>query len=62
MVTVLTSVLPLVGAAAGWGPGTLYLAATGEWTRAIVLLVWGAVVISGVDNFLRPPQPREPNA
>jgi predicted PurR-regulated permease PerM len=54
MVTVLTSVLPLVGAAAVWVPGTLYLAVTGEWTRAIVLLVWGTVVISGVDNFLRP--------
>jgi predicted PurR-regulated permease PerM len=27
---------------------------TGEWIRAIVLLVWGTLVISGVDNFLRP--------
>jgi predicted PurR-regulated permease PerM len=54
MVTVLTSVLPLVGAAAVWVPGTLYLAVTGEWPRAIALLIWGTVVISGVDNFLRP--------
>jgi len=54
MVTVLTSVLPLVGAAAVWAPGTVYLAMTGEWIRAIVLLVWGTLVISGVDNFLRP--------
>jgi predicted PurR-regulated permease PerM len=54
MVTVLTSVLPLVGAAAVWVPGTLYLAVSGEWPRAIALLIWGTVVISGVDNFLRP--------
>lgn len=54
MVTVLTSVLPLVGAAAVWVPGALYLASSGSWTGAVVLLVWGTVVISGVDNFLRP--------
>jgi predicted PurR-regulated permease PerM len=54
MVTVLTSVLPLVGAAAVWIPGTLYLLATGHWPQAIILAVWGTAVISGVDNFLRP--------
>lgn len=54
MVTVLTSVLPLVGAAAVWVPGTLYLVTAGHWGRAIVLAVWGVAVISGVDNFLRP--------
>ena len=54
MVTVITSVLPLVGAAAVWVPGTLYLVFTGDWAKAIVLAVWGTVVISGVDNFLRP--------
>jgi predicted PurR-regulated permease PerM len=54
MVTVLTSVLPLIGAAAVWVPGTIFLALNGEWPRAIVLLVWGALVISSVDNFLRP--------
>jgi predicted PurR-regulated permease PerM len=54
LVTVLTSVLPLVGAAGVWVPGTLYLAISGDWSRAIVLLLWGVIVISGVDNFLRP--------
>ena len=53
-VTVLTSVLPLVGAAAVWVPGTLYLMLVGHWVQAIVLAVWGTAVISGVDNFLRP--------
>ena len=54
MVTVVTSVLPVVGAAGVWAPGAAYLAATGQWTRAIILAVFGTAVISTVDNFLRP--------
>ena len=54
MVTVVTSVLPVVGAAGVWAPGAVYLAATGDWTRAIILAVFGTAVISTVDNFLRP--------
>jgi predicted PurR-regulated permease PerM len=54
MVTVVTSVLPIFGAAAVWVPGAVYLGIVGQWTQAIVLLAWGTLVISGVDNFLRP--------
>jgi len=54
LVTVVTSMLPVVGAAGVWAPGAVYLAATGHWTRAIILAVFGAAVISAVDNFLRP--------
>jgi predicted PurR-regulated permease PerM len=54
MVTVLTSVLPLVGAAAVWVPGAVYLVAVGEWPRAVALVLWGTLVVSGLDNFLRP--------
>ena len=54
MVAVVTSVLPMVGAAGVWAPGALYLAATGHLTRAIILAVFGTAVISTVDNFLRP--------
>ena len=50
----MTSVLPLIGAAAVWIPGKLYLLVIGHWAQAIVLAVWGTAVISGVDNFLRP--------
>jgi predicted PurR-regulated permease PerM len=53
MVTVLTSVLPMVGAAGVWVPGVIYLIANGRWPAAIVLAVSG-VAISTVDNFLRP--------
>lgn len=54
MVAVVTSVIPLAGAAAVWVPGAVYLAVTGHWVRAIVLAALGGVVISSVDNFLRP--------
>jgi predicted PurR-regulated permease PerM len=54
MVTVVTSVVPVVGAAGVWAPGVVYLAATGHWTHAIILAVFGTAVISTVDNFLRP--------
>jgi predicted PurR-regulated permease PerM len=54
MVTVLTSVLPVVGAAGVWVPGVVYLIASGRWPAAIVLAVWGSIVISASDNFLRP--------
>jgi predicted PurR-regulated permease PerM len=54
LVTVFASVVPFVGAAGVWVPGTVYLLAVGAWQKAIVLAVWGAAVVSSVDNFLRP--------
>ena len=51
---VVTSVLPLVGTAAVWIPGAVYLALTQEWWRAIVMVLWGAAVVSSIDNLLRP--------
>ena len=54
LVTVVTSVLPVVGAAGVWVPGAVYLAATGHGARAIILAVFGTAVISTADNFLRP--------
>ena len=52
--TVVTSVMPLIGAAAIWLPAAVYLALTHEWGRAIVLAMWGAGVVGSIDNFLRP--------
>jgi len=54
MVTMFSSLLPVVGAFAVWGPATVYLAVSGEWPRAIVMAIWGAFVVSGIDNVLRP--------
>lgn len=46
--------IPLAGSFLVWLPLAIYLMATGHWTKAIILIVWGALVISTVDNFLRP--------
>ena len=54
VVTLFTSMIPMLGAWIVWVPGALYLLLTGSWIKAIVLSVWGGVVISSIDNFLRP--------
>lgn len=48
------SLLPLVGAWLVWGPAAIWLFATGEIGRGVLLVVLGAGVVSTVDNFLRP--------
>ena len=54
LVTAFASMVPLVGTAAVWVPGTVYLLMIGAWPKAIVLAVWGAAIVSSVDNVLRP--------
>jgi predicted PurR-regulated permease PerM len=48
------SILPVVGAALVWVPAGLYLIFTGAVWKGIFVLLWGAVVISMVDNIVRP--------
>lgn len=48
------SLIPFVGAAGVWIPCTVYLFATGQVVRALILLAYGSLVISMVDNVLRP--------
>ncbi len=48
------SLIPSVGTALIWAPAALYFFATGETTKAIVLVVVGGGIISMVDNVLRP--------
>jgi predicted PurR-regulated permease PerM len=54
LVTAFASMVPLVGTAAVWVPGTLYLLTIGAWHKAIVMAVWGAAVVSSIDNLVRP--------
>ena len=46
--------IPIAGSFFVWLPISIYLMMTGHWTKAIFLLLWGALVISTIDNFLRP--------
>jgi len=48
------SILPVVGAALVWVPAGLYLIFTGAIWKGVFVLAWGAVVISTVDNIVRP--------
>ena len=48
------AMLPAVGAALVWLPVALYLLITGEVAKGILLIAYGALVISLIDNLLRP--------
>jgi predicted PurR-regulated permease PerM len=53
-ITAIASVLPLVGSALVWVPGAITLFALGDVGRAIGLAIFGAVVVSNIDNVMRP--------
>ena len=46
--------IPVAGSFLVWLPLSIYLMLTGHWTKALLLIIWGALVISTIDNFLRP--------
>lgn len=50
----LFSFIPIGGTALIWGPASLILLVTGYIAEGIILLAIGVIVISSVDNFLRP--------
>ena len=53
-VMVVLSVIPAVGAALVWVPAVAYLFLVGKVGAAIGLLAWCVLVVSTLDNFLRP--------
>jgi predicted PurR-regulated permease PerM len=53
-VTAFASVLPLFGSALVWLPGCIVLFAIGNVGQAIGLAIFGGVVVSNVDNVMRP--------
>jgi len=54
VVMVILSVLPLVGASIVWIPVTIFLLASGAWVKALILTLFGVLVIGLIDNLLRP--------
>ena len=48
------AVMPVFGAALVWVPAALYLWVTGETASAVILILWGAIVVSLIDNLLYP--------
>ncbi|MGH9957369.1 MAG: AI-2E family transporter [Pyrinomonadaceae bacterium] len=51
---VFLSMIPMLGAFLVWVPAAIYLAVTGHTLKAILLVLWGTLVIGMIDNFLRP--------
>ena len=54
VVMIFLSMIPMLGAFIVWVPAAIYLGLTGHWAKAVMLAVWGALVIGSIDNFLRP--------
>jgi len=50
----LLAVVPVFGAFVVWIPTAIFLALEGNWTKALILTAWGAVVVGGIDNLLYP--------
>ena len=48
------SLVPAIGTGLVWAPVAIYLFATGDVQRGIILLAFGLFVISTIDNVLRP--------
>lgn len=54
VVMTVLSLLPVVGSFMVWGPVGIYFLLTGDLVRGLIMLAFGALVISVVDNILRP--------
>jgi predicted PurR-regulated permease PerM len=54
VLTAFVCMIPVAGSFLVWLPLAIYLIIAGYWTRAILLIIWGGLVISTIDNLLRP--------
>jgi predicted PurR-regulated permease PerM len=54
VIAVLASLLPFGGTALVWVPAAIVLAAQGHWGQTIFMVIWGVVLVSLVDNVVRP--------
>lgn len=48
------ALLPIGGAALVWIPGAVFLLLTGSTLQGVLLAIWGLVLVSLPDNFLKP--------
>ena len=54
VVMALMALIPVVGAFVVWIPAAIYLALEGHWDKALILTLWGVIVVGTIDNLLRP--------
>lgn len=48
------SIIPVVGSSIVWVPAAIYLLVEGAIWKGVFLLIWGTVVVSAIDNIIRP--------
>ncbi|MDZ4217277.1 MAG: AI-2E family transporter, partial [Candidatus Gracilibacteria bacterium] len=54
IVSMLTAFIPFVGAGIIWGSIAIIYLIIGEWGSALFIVIWGSLLVSSVDNLLRP--------
>lgn len=54
VIAALAALLPFGGTALVWIPAAIVLAAQGRWGATIFMVLWGALLVSLVDNIVRP--------
>jgi len=50
----LAAMVPILGSPLGWVPACVYLSFTGETWQAVGMLLYGILLISGIDNVVKP--------
>lgn len=50
----LLAIFPILGTGFVWAPAVIFLVYTGSWVKAVVLFIWGSLVVGLIDNFLYP--------
>jgi len=48
------ALIPIIGTALVWLPGAIYLLMNGQTMHGLLLIAWGVLVVSGIDNIIRP--------
>jgi predicted PurR-regulated permease PerM len=54
LIATVLAILPVGGAALVWVPGVLFLFFTGSKVSSVLFFVWGLILVSLPDNFLKP--------
>ncbi len=52
--TVLASFIPVFGTSLIWGPLVIYLLIVGKYVKATILTIYAVLLISQIDNFIKP--------
>jgi predicted PurR-regulated permease PerM len=54
LVMALLAIVPVLGAFVVWVPAAFFFVLEGNWLSALILAVWGTLVIGAIDNLLYP--------